>query len=227
MPDPSRVTLQQLAPVPHLQHNGTAGQAFELAVADAVTAQDPEVTGLIRAGLRRLNLSGDGPLKHVGGFLGMEKVPLEQRDDFWGQVLEVLPPGGRFRTGRPGRPPNAATAIERLAASTARSLRRPKPLAGTRTRGGWPTVRAGPAQPTGPGGRAGDVRFGPGGGVAENQPLACAQGGVARRAVVAHGRPRRGGRGRRSASSPRVTVTLPADGWFSVFRDALGRSTRH
>ena len=93
------MTLQQLAPL-HLEHNGTAGQAFESAVADAVTAEDPEVTGLIRAGLRHLNLSGEGELSMV--VLGMEKVPVEQRDDSGGGFCRVA--SGMGRSGRGGRP---------------------------------------------------------------------------------------------------------------------------
>lgn len=45
--DPETVTRTQLAAL-HRAHSGTAGQAFELAVADACNAGVAEVTGLSR-----------------------------------------------------------------------------------------------------------------------------------------------------------------------------------
>jgi hypothetical protein len=217
--DPEKVTLRQLAPL-HLTHNGTAGQAFELAVAGAVIAQDPEVTGLVRAGLRRLNLSGDGRLSMV--VLGMEKVPLGERDDFWGEVLRVLPRDGKFRTGRPGRPSNAATAIERLAASTSESLRLPKDVTRDVDVGRLTQmyVRDQRSQL----GRADAL-------VTCGSDLVAVSLKINRRHAVQESwrdvplwitvGPEAGVESDRSSSSPRVTVTLPADGWYAVFRDAL------
>lgn len=217
--DPELVTLRQLAPL-HLEHNGTAGQAFELAVADAVMAGDPEVTGLVRAGLRRLNLSGDGVLSMV--VLGIEKVPLGHRDEFWTQVLDVLPRDGKFRNGRPGRPQNTATAIERLAESTAESLRRPKDV--TQGKEPWQVADMQVRERFSQLARADAL-------------LSCGSDLVAASLKInrMHGRreawrdvplwitvgPDARVESDRSSMSPRVTVTLPADGWFSVFRDAL------
>lgn len=213
--DPSRVTLQQLAPL-HLEHNGTAGQAFELAVADAIAAEDEEVTSMVRAGLRHLNLTAEGPLRMV--VLGMEKVPLERREAFWDEVRSVVPSDGKFRTGMPGRPANAATAIDRLAASTTQTLRFPRELHGSRLT--ELEVRDRYSQLA----RADAL-------VTCGSDLVAAQLKINSR--HAHGQawrdvpmwitagPHGKVSGHRTARSPRVVVTLPADGWFSVFRDAL------
>lgn len=213
--DPGRVTLEQLASL-HLEHKGTAGQAFELAVADAVMAGDPEVTGMIRAGLRELNLTSEGPLSMV--VLGMEKVPVEQRDDFWGRVRSVLPSDGRLRTGRPGRPVNVATAIERLASSTAATLRDAQDMGLEelsrleRRDQRSQLARADALVACGSDLVAVSMKI--------NRAHAAREAWRDVPLWVTVG-PNAEVKSDRSSQSPRVTVTLPADGWFAVFRDAL------
>lgn len=57
--NPEVVTVRQLAAL-HRPHRGTAGQAFELAVSDAVEAGEPFVCDKIRKGLRLLGVRDEG-----------------------------------------------------------------------------------------------------------------------------------------------------------------------
>lgn len=218
VPDPEKVTLQQLAPL-QLIHSGTAGQAFEIAVADAVIAGEPEVTGLIRTGLRLLNLAGDGPLGMV--VLGMEKVPANRREAYWDDVRSVLPPESFFRTGMRGRPGNADAKIAQLAETTTRDLQRPR-----HGQSGGPAEHVALRDRYSQLGRADAL-------------VVCGSDLVAASLKINHlasrseawrdvplwivGGPEAGVERARDErlKSPRVTVTLPYQGWFAVFRDAL------
>ena len=219
--DPERVTLQQLAPL-QLVHRGTAGQAFEIAVADAVNRQRPEVTDPIRAGLRLLNLTAEEPLRMI--VLGLEKVPIQFRSELWADVRAALPDNGKMRTGMRGRPANVETVISKLAAMSAADMQRP---------------RTGPdrSQLTERDRRDRDSQLG-----RADALLACGADLVAvslkinRRASrdetwravplwitvgpEAVARPwSASGYGPRQ--SPRVSVELASQGWFALFRDAL------
>ena len=116
--DPGLVTLSQLA---HLQrpHFGTAGQAFELAVADACNLGVPDVVGPISAALRALGVRDPNRPRMI--VLGMEKLAggdpgvLEA-------VRAALPSGAQLRHGRPGRPANVDTTLRRLAHSSWQSM---------------------------------------------------------------------------------------------------------
>lgn len=218
--DPATVTLQQLAPL-QLTHKGTAGQAFELAVADAVTAQHPEVTDLIRAGLRKLGLTGDGPLSMV--VLGMEKVPSSLREVYWEEVRRQLPRDGRLRTGQRGRPAHVNTFINNMAEMTAQVMHHP------RTGTGAQSSRADHRDRHSQLSRADALIVCGSDLVAVSLKI---NAYIARREAwrdvplwITTG-PEASVTDERQASSsnlrsPRINVALPHQGWFAIFRDAL------
>jgi hypothetical protein len=114
------VTLRQLAAL-WRTHNGTAGQAFELAVADAVEHRVPEVVQAIAAGLRLLNIADADDFQMV--VLGLEKVPAGQAEAFYTELGRLLPDGARMRNGKSGRPATMRAVLEQLASSSWSSMR--------------------------------------------------------------------------------------------------------
>lgn len=118
--DPHKVTMRQLSALQR-PHAGTAGQAFELAVSDAVEAQNSEVCGALRTALRQLNIPVEGRLGMV--VLGLEKVQPDRRDDFWAGVRRQLPEDGVLRTGGRGRPRSVTTALAQLQEANWKSMR--------------------------------------------------------------------------------------------------------
>lgn len=217
--DPASVTLQQLAPL-QLIHKGTAGQAFELAVADAVAAQHREVTSLIRAGLRKLGLSGEGTLSMV--VLGMEKVPPSLREVYWETVRQQLPRDGRIRTGLPGRPQHGDTFIAKMAEMTAQAMHHPRTGARAQVsradhRDRYSQLsRADALVVCGSDLVAASLKINPY--IARREawrdvPLWITTGPEAQ---VTNERVNYN-----SLRSPRINVVLPHQGWFAVFRDAL------
>lgn len=118
--DPESVTLQQLAALSR-GHAGTAGQAFELAVADACNAGHPDVVKLLREALEHVVAA---PLEEPPRMtvLGLEKVPAVRRAGLAEELLGSLPSGGVLRTGRPGRPLGAERAVQRLTTSSWSSM---------------------------------------------------------------------------------------------------------
>jgi hypothetical protein len=118
--DPSVVTLRQMAAL-WRAHPGLAGQAFELAVADAVEQGVPEVVDPLREALRLLGATAEGPLGMK--VLGLEKVRSERRDAVVRELLYELPADAVLRTGRPGRPPRAATVVERMSTASWAGMR--------------------------------------------------------------------------------------------------------
>lgn len=124
--DPNGVTFRQLAAL-WRSHQGTAGQAFELAVADAVERRVPEVVQPIAEGLRLLNIADADQFQMV--VLGLEKVPADQAERFYTDLGRLLPNEARMRTGKPGRPAKLGTVLERLASSSWTSMRVENPFA--------------------------------------------------------------------------------------------------
>lgn len=118
--DPESVTLQQLAALSR-GHAGTAGQAFELAVADACNAGHPDVVKLLREALEHVVAA---PLEEPPRMtvLGLEKVPAVRRAGLAEELLSSLPSGGVLRTGRPGRPLGAERAVQRLTTTSWSSM---------------------------------------------------------------------------------------------------------
>lgn len=123
---PSELTLRQLASL-HRSHRGLAGQAFELAVAQAVNDGLPHVTEPLRATLRLLGLPHTGPMSMV--LLGLEKVDPQDKTFVYDTIRGQLHPGAVLRTGAPGRPMTADSALARIAASSWRQLREEERLA--------------------------------------------------------------------------------------------------
>lgn len=119
--DPAVVTLKQLAAL-WRSHDGAVGQAFELAVADAVGHGVPEVVEPVRDALTRLGIHEAGPLQMI--LFGLEKVPVDQRDVAAASLLARIPEGAVLRTGQRGRPLTPTTVADRL------------------TRASWPTTPA-------------------------------------------------------------------------------------
>lgn len=113
--DPAAVTLEQVAAL-FRPHNGTAGQAFELAVADAINAGVAEVLDPVRQALQLLNVPSEGRIRML--CLGLEKVPSEARAEFWAEVGSLIDDDTVLRTGQRGRPAKLATVIGRLCQST-------------------------------------------------------------------------------------------------------------
>lgn len=120
--DPDTVTLGQLAALQR-PHRGTAGQAFELAVADACNAGVAEVAEPLAQALELLGVAPGGP-PHLQ-VLGLEKIPPLRAAEFAEQLRVQLPADGVLRTGVPGRPANVDTVIARLTRASWSSL--PKP----------------------------------------------------------------------------------------------------
>lgn len=120
--DPEIVTLTQLAAL-HREHHGTAGQAFELAVADACNAGVPQVTQPLLEALQLLGVSPDAPPRMQ--VLGLEKIPALYAAEIADQLRTQLPADGMLRTGTPGRPANVDTVLARLTQTNWRSV--PKP----------------------------------------------------------------------------------------------------
>jgi len=131
------VRLEQLAVV-FRPHNGNAGQAFELAVADAVNTGVPAIVDPLREAMKLLGVTDSGPLRMVT--VGAEKVPAERQQEFWNVVAEAVGPDAVLRTGRRGRPAYPATTLSRLRASTWQSMKAPAgppKTTGTRHTASW------------------------------------------------------------------------------------------
>ncbi|MEP7370146.1 MAG: hypothetical protein ABI662_10840 [Dermatophilaceae bacterium] len=95
------MTLEQLAAL-WRGHAGAAGQAFELAVVEAVNHGIPEVVVPLVESLRLLGIHDTQPPRMM--VLGLEKVPVDQRDAAVATIAALLPDGAGLRTGLPGRP---------------------------------------------------------------------------------------------------------------------------
>jgi hypothetical protein len=119
--DPSKVTMAELAAL-FRPHNGSAGQAFELAVIDAVNARVPSVLDPIREALRLLGVEAHS-IEMVA--LGLEKTRSGGEREFWELVAARVPADAVLRSGMRGKPMSAATVFERLAASSWRSMTTP------------------------------------------------------------------------------------------------------
>lgn len=105
--DIDRTTVAQLAALLR-SHDGQRGQAFELAVADALNCDIPHVVDPVRQALAHAGAPMQTPRAVV---MGLEKVgdPLA----FAQAVADAV--GGRtLRTGRRGRPLRASAAVTRL-----------------------------------------------------------------------------------------------------------------
>lgn len=118
--DPERVTLAQLAGLVR-SHHGTAGQAFELAVADAIEEGVPEVVEPVTEALRRLGVRDAEEVRML--VLGLEKVPREVAVKFYADLGEMLPTDARLHTGRSGARAHQQTVLRRLAEATWATLR--------------------------------------------------------------------------------------------------------
>lgn len=112
---PDWVTFAQLAALQR-HHHGAAGQAFELAVADAVRAGDPTVVDPLIEGLALLNIPRPSTLNMI--VTGLEKVRPEEAEGFYEALKTMCPDGSVLRTGLPGRPVSAQTALMRLRNAT-------------------------------------------------------------------------------------------------------------
>ena len=120
--DPEGVTLAQLS---HLwrQHHGESGQAFELAVADAVEAGVPEVVDPLRQAMLMLGAKDVSSIRMR--VLGLEKVDRTRRREFAEAVLQDVHDGAVLRTGRRGRPMSGNTAMGRIGQQTWSSMSAP------------------------------------------------------------------------------------------------------
>jgi hypothetical protein len=102
------ITLRKLS---HLTrpHTGVRGQAFEIAVAEAINAGDAEVADLVQQGLRHVNLRADAVRAHLFGAerLGDERLA--------GHLRSVLDPAAHLRTGDRGRPFRLGGILDTLA----------------------------------------------------------------------------------------------------------------
>lgn len=109
--NPDQVSLRQLAAL-HRPHRGTAGQAFELAVADACNSGVPEVAGAFREAFRLLGyVDGGEPRVTV---LGLEKVPADRASEVADHLRRQLPQNGVLHTGLRGRPASVETVVRRM-----------------------------------------------------------------------------------------------------------------
>lgn len=113
--NPRKVRLDQLAAL-HRHHAGTAGQAFELAVTEAVRAGNPEVIGPIVKGLSLLRIATPSSLNMM--VLGLEKIRAEEAEGFYSALEEMLPDDAVLRTGARGRPASVQTAVANLKQAT-------------------------------------------------------------------------------------------------------------
>lgn len=105
--DISSVTVRQLAALVR-QHQGSAGQGFEFAVADAINAGYVPVVAAVKEALNGIGLDMIRPMAIV---MGIEKVA--NPTSFADQVAQIL--GERtLRTGTRGRPATAAKAVQAL-----------------------------------------------------------------------------------------------------------------
>ena len=89
-------------------HPGSAGQAFELQVADALNAGVPAMQNAVRESLDAHGIAMATPQALV---MGLEKIRYPSR--FLVTSADVLE-GRRLVTGRPGRPPEAQKALARV-----------------------------------------------------------------------------------------------------------------
>ncbi|MCY7395299.1 MAG: hypothetical protein LH468_03940 [Nocardioides sp.] len=103
--DPEQVTLAQLATL-FRPHVGLSGQAFQLALLEAVNSGVPAAVDPVHEGLRRVGVTGREPLRMVA--LGLDKLPPRARASFWATarssttvtaVVDALA-GGRRGDGR-------------------------------------------------------------------------------------------------------------------------------
>ena len=122
--DPHQVTLRELSGL-WRPHGGTAGQAFELAVADACQQGVAYVVEPLQKALRLLGVRDNEPPRMR--VLGLEKVPPHRRTRFADDVLSDLAPGVPLRTGLAGRPRTAQNAMAQF---TEGQLRHPHKQAG-------------------------------------------------------------------------------------------------
>ena len=210
--NPEVVTLEQLSAL-FRPHNGSYGQAFELAVADAVNAGVAEVVDPLREALSLIGVHEEGPLGLV--VLGLEKVPPQGRAWFWDEVVANLGEGTVLRTGLRGRPASLHTVVRQLADATWRSMAAP---AGVDEHG----YRALVSQL----GRADAMLYGSGwltpvsfkyqwrhiGYPWRHVPIWVTQSGY--RTRVQDRRPRGSG-------VPMVVVSLSSGGWVAIFQDAV------
>ena len=117
--NPEWVTLAQLAALQR-HHYGAAGQAFELAVADAVQAGDPAVVEPLIQGLAQLNIPRPSTLKMI--VTGLEKVRPAEAEGFYAELGRMCPDDAVLRTGAPGRPASVHTALMKLCNATWASM---------------------------------------------------------------------------------------------------------
>ncbi|MGY1635431.1 hypothetical protein ACI78V_02105 [Geodermatophilus sp. SYSU D00742] len=108
--DVGSLTVGQLAALLRT-HRGSAGQGFELAVADALNAGVPGVVVPVRDALERVGVPMTEPRAVV---MGLEKTA---NPAVLAAVVAEAVAGRRLRTGRVGGQPLAARAVERLIAA--------------------------------------------------------------------------------------------------------------
>lgn len=210
--NPERVTLAQLAAL-FRPHNGSAGQAFELAVADAVNAGVAGVVEPIREALRLVGVTEPGPIGMIA--LGLEKVPADAQRDFWEAVAATLGPDAVLRTGLRGRPATLATVIRRFSDSTWRSMTTPHGVDTERHRQTTSQLGRADAMLHGPGWmtpvsfkiQSRHVRYG-----WRDVPLWITQSGDESTSIRAESAP---------SDTPLVVVRLAQLGWLTVFNGAV------
>lgn len=104
--DPNSLTIAQLAALLR-PHNGSAGQAFEFAVADSINFERPRaVQERIREAVAAIGVSMQRPGAVV---IGLEKVA---DPSAFTEALHPLLSDHHLRTAGPGRPANAMNAIK-------------------------------------------------------------------------------------------------------------------
>lgn len=117
--DASTITLRQLALLTR-SHYGQAGQAFEIAVADACNASVESVVEPIQRALHAMGLVSPDPPRIL--LLGLEKVHPSNRDAFYRAVFETLPDELKLTTKSVGRPMSATAMLEQISRMNWRSL---------------------------------------------------------------------------------------------------------